>query len=68
MIYARFQTKTGAATIIQVYAPNSADPETDVDNFNNKFQEELNNVPKSDIQIIMGDLNAESIIRNGKES
>ena len=33
MITARFQIKTGAATIIQVYAPNTADPETEVDSF-----------------------------------
>ena len=49
MVSARSRTKTGAATNIQVYAPNTADPETDVDNFYDKLQEEPNNVPKSDI-------------------
>ncbi|XP_072021929.1 craniofacial development protein 2-like [Amphiura filiformis] len=33
LISARFQTKTGAIAIIQVYAPNTADSETCVDEF-----------------------------------
>ncbi|XP_072037118.1 craniofacial development protein 2-like [Amphiura filiformis] len=58
MISARFQTKTGAITIIQVYAPNIADSETCVDEFYDQLQRETDKTPKNDILIIMGDLNA----------
>ena len=41
-----------------MYAPNTADPETKVDNFYDKLQEEVSKIQKSDKQIIIGDLNA----------
>ena len=58
LMSARFQTKGGALTVIQVYSPNTADDETKVDEFYDLLQEEINKTPKSDIMIVMGDLNA----------
>ncbi|XP_072047129.1 craniofacial development protein 2-like [Amphiura filiformis] len=55
---ARFQTKTGAITIIQVYAPNTADTENNVDDFYDQLQHEVNKKPRKDILMVMGDLNA----------
>ena len=46
MISARFQTKTGAITIIQVYAPNTADSETCVDEFYDQLLRETDKTPK----------------------
>ena len=58
MISARFQTKTGAITVIQVYAPNTSDSENFADEFYDLLQVHVNKTPKSDILLIMGDLNA----------
>ena len=58
IISARFKTKTGATTIIQVYAPNLADSESEVDDFYDQLQAEIKTTPKSDILMIIGDLNA----------
>ena len=58
MISARFQTKTGAITFIQVYAPNTSDSEKSADEFYDLLQVHVNKTPKSDILLIMGDLNA----------
>ncbi|XP_072037241.1 craniofacial development protein 2-like [Amphiura filiformis] len=58
IISARFQTKTGAITIIQVYPPNTADNETCVYELYDQLQRETDKTPKNDILIIMGDLNA----------
>ena len=58
MISARFQTKTGAITVIQVYAPNTSDSENFADEFYDLLEVHVNKTPKSDILLIMGDLNA----------
>ena len=58
MISARFQTKTGAITVIQVCAPNASDSENFADEFYDLLQVHVNKTPKSDILLIMGDLNA----------
>ncbi|XP_072020206.1 craniofacial development protein 2-like [Amphiura filiformis] len=58
LITARFQMQTGAITVVQVYAPNTADPEEKVDEFYDLLQTTIDKIPKSDIQIVMGDLNA----------
>ncbi|XP_071502561.1 craniofacial development protein 2-like [Diadema antillarum] len=55
---ARFQMKAGAITIIQVYAPNTADPEGEVDEFYDQLQTVVNKTNKNDLLIVMGDLNA----------
>ncbi|XP_072051496.1 craniofacial development protein 2-like [Amphiura filiformis] len=58
LISARFKTQNGAMTILQVYAPNTADCEEMVDEFYDLLQTTVNKTPKSDVLIIMGDLNA----------
>ena len=58
LISARFQTQIGTATIIQIYAPNTADPDTLVDDFYDDLQQAVNITPSSDFLILMGDFNA----------
>ncbi len=58
LISARFMTQGGAATVIQVYAPNTADNENEVDDFYNQLQTAINDTPNKDLIIIMGDFNA----------
>ena len=41
LITARFQTQTGALTVIQVYAPNMADREEVVDEFYDQLQQTI---------------------------
>ena len=51
-------TQGGTATVIQVYAPNTADNENEVDNFYNQLQTAINDTPNyKDLIIIMGDFN-----------
>ena len=58
IIRARFQAKQGKLTIIQCYAPtNEADDEAKKD-FYLALQSEIEKVPKHDVTIVMGDLNA----------
>eukprot|EP00057_Strongylocentrotus_purpuratus_P005406 XP_003730910.1 PREDICTED: craniofacial development protein 2-like [Strongylocentrotus purpuratus] len=58
LISARFQTQTGALTIIQVYAPNMADREEMIDTFYDQLQQTIDDTPNKDILIVQGDLNA----------
>ena len=58
LLTARFKTKSGGLTVIQVYAPNSADKEEQVDDFYQQLQIAINNVHNKDILMIIGDLNA----------
>ena len=57
IISIRFQGKSINITIIQVYAPTTA-ASGEVIEFHNKLQEALNNTPRKDLTIIMGDCNA----------
>ena len=58
LISAIFKTKTAAMTIMQVYAPNTADPEEKVDEFYDQLQMAINNTNKNDLLVITGDFNA----------
>ncbi|XP_072023049.1 craniofacial development protein 2-like [Amphiura filiformis] len=58
LLSARFKTVTGAMTVIQVYAPNMADKEEDVDQFYDHLQVLIGNTPGGDMLIVMGDLNS----------
>ena len=50
--------KTAAITIIQVYAPNTADSEEEVDDFYDQLQIAINQASKRYLLIVMGDFNA----------
>ncbi|XP_072051743.1 craniofacial development protein 2-like [Amphiura filiformis] len=58
LLSARFQTQNGAMTVLQVYAPNTADSEEMVEEFYDLLQTTINKTPKNDILLVMGDLNA----------
>lgn len=58
LITARFKTQNGALTVLQVYAPNTADSENVVDEFYDLLQTTIDRTPNSDILVIMGDFNA----------
>ena len=58
LITARFKTRTGAMTIVQVYAPNTADTEEKVEEFYDLLQTTINQSNSSDLLVIMGDFNA----------
>ena len=58
LITARFHTQIGAVTVIQVYAPNTGDPDEVADEFYDELQHAVNTTPSSDMLVIMGDFNA----------
>lgn len=58
MLKARFRTRFGAMTIIQVYAPTAAAKEEDIDKFYTDLQRTVDNTARQDVMIVMGDLNA----------
>src|ERR1700733_1041925 len=63
----RFQGKETNTTIIQVYAPTSAAKEEEHESFYSELQGKLDNVPKGDTMVIMGDFNAKVGRSNEKE-
>ena len=68
LISARFKTKTGAMTIIQIYAPNTADPEEKVDEFYDQLQMAINNTKKMICLLLSGTSmpKLETIAQTGK--
>jgi hypothetical protein len=58
MLKARFRTRFGALVIIQVYAPTAAAKEEVIDQFYTDLQRTVENTPRQDVLIAMGDLNA----------
>lgn len=58
LLTARFRTSTGAVSIMQVYAPTADADDADMEEFYGTLQREINNSPKSDQLVVMGDFNA----------
>ena len=68
IIPARFYTKFQKTIIIQVYLPTNNAMEDDKHDFYNSFQATINSIPKRDILMLMGDLNAKvGTDRKGRE-
>ena len=57
IIAARFRAQP-YITVIQVYAPTAASTEEDLEDFYNNLTETVEEVPKQEILIVMGDWNA----------
>jgi Reverse transcriptase (RNA-dependent DNA polymerase)/Domain of unknown function (DUF6451) len=58
ILTARFRTRARHVTIVQVYAPTNMADSSSKDDFYESLSATLNKVPRGDIQILMGDLNA----------
>lgn len=58
IITLRLQGRPLNVSFIQVYAPTSTASEDTVESFHNQLQDTLDNVPKRDIAMIVGDFNA----------
>jgi exonuclease III len=56
MCYIRKKAKFFRVTLFNVYAPT--EERTDKDAFYSKLEEEYNKIPKHDVKIVMGDMNA----------
>ena len=58
VIVARFSAKPFNISVIQVYAATSMSSEEEINDFYGELEEVLNDSPKKDIKVIMGDWNA----------
>ena len=62
----RFKTKTGYMTVVAVYAPtNVADAAAEADEFYGQLGEMVQEIPKNDVMMIMGDFNAHVASNSG---
>lgn len=58
IISIRFQAKLRNINIIQVYAPTTDPSDEDIENFYLELETTMSSIPKREIAIILGDLNA----------
>ena len=58
IITARLRTRHAKITIVQAYAPTENAQATEKDNFYSQLQDTLDNTPKYDIKLLIGDFNA----------
>jgi len=58
IISVRIQRKPLNLTFIQVYSPKTTATESDVEDFYSLLQQTIDNTPKGDMTIIVGDINA----------
>ena len=63
MISVRFQGKPFNITVIQVYDPTSNAEEAEVEQFYEDLQELLELIPKKDVLLILGYLNAKAVTK-----
>ena len=58
ILMARYNSKGRKVTIIQCYAPTNTANANDKEEFYDQLQATINRVPKTDLKIVMGDINA----------
>ena len=58
IITARFAASHGFCTVVQVYAPTNDSQEAQKNAFYEQLQSTLDNIPKQDVLVLMGDFNA----------
>ena len=54
---ARFHTRHAKVTVVQVYAPTEVAADSEKDEFYDKLQGVIDDIPSVDITLVMGDLN-----------
>lgn len=60
IITARFNTKFRKMTVVQCYAPTEPDDDANKDSFYLQLDAVISSIPRGDIKIIIGDLNAKT--------
>jgi exonuclease III len=58
MIYARFQGQGYNLSVIQVYAPTAESKEEDIEEFYVQLQEQIDDIDRNDVLLLMGDWNS----------
>ena len=59
LLRARFITQHAKISIIQCYAPTNQHEESKKDEFYLQLQDQIDSIPRHDIKIVMGDMNAQ---------
>ena len=58
IITARLQTRHAKVSVIQIYAPTEPSSDNEKDEFYNQLQQTIDNIPRYDIKLLIGDFNA----------
>ena len=59
IITARFQSRHTKTTAVVIYAPTEETEEEEKDNFYDQCQDVFNEIPKYDMVLLLGDMNAQ---------